>query len=388
MAQNRNAVRAGIFMILSVMGAIAIILAIGGSADFTAHFQRHLISFSLRDNIGGLRRGDDVRLGGFKVGSVEDIEFVKKGSEGNGGPPSDCLVVTIAVPQRYIIATDASVGIETTLTGVCSINISDLGSGPELSADTILAGKPDDFTVLRTRLSELVPKVTATVDVYKHAGEVLTADIHDLVGEFKLRIQKVSASAVKALDAIHDFLGPASGDFHQTVANVKDITGGLKTSIPPVMQKANELLTRMNDAVAKVRSTLNDIAVTVSNTKDITASVRDVVLSNHGKFNEIISSLKKTGDNLEQTSIEVRHSPWRLLYKPSPDEMANLNLYDAARQFAEGADELSDAASSLRDALKDKEADPAKVQKLYDDLSDKFAQFQQVEQQLWKKVQE
>jgi ABC-type transporter Mla subunit MlaD len=388
MARNRNAVRAGIFMLLSVAATIAIVLAIGGATSLTMHFQTRKISFNIADNIGGLRKGDDVRLGGFKVGSVDDIQFEKKGSQGSGNPETDSIVVSISLPQEYILATDAKVGIETTLTGACSVNISDLGNGPEVAADTILPGRPDDFTVLRAKLVDLMPKISATVDVYKRAGEVLTADIHDLAGELKIRIQKVAASAVNALDAIHDFLGPASGDFHETVANVKDITGGLKKSIPPITQKANELLTRLNEAVAKARLSLNDVATTISNTRDITASVRDVVLSNHGKFNEIIASLKKTGDNLEQTSVELRHSPWRLLYKPSPDEMANLNLYDAARQFADGADELSDAANSLRDALKEKDADPARVQKLYDDLSDKFSQFQQVEQDLWKKVQE
>jgi hypothetical protein len=31
--------------------------------------------------------------------------------------------------------------------------------------------------------------------------------------------------------------------------------------------------------------------------------------------------------------------------------MANLNLYDSARQFADGAGSLNDAALALRDAL-------------------------------------
>jgi hypothetical protein len=84
----------------------------------------------------------------------------------------------------------------------------------------------------------------------------------------------------------------------------------------------------------------------------------------------------------------VRRSPWRLLYKPAPGEMANLNLYDAARQFAEGAGDLNDAAVSLRDVLKDPDAKPEHVQKLMDRLDASFSEFQTVEQKLWTSVKQ
>jgi hypothetical protein len=99
-------------------------------------------------------------------------------------------------------------------------------------------------------------------------------------------------------------------------------------------------------------------------------------------------SLKTTSDNLKDASVEIRHSPWRLLYQPKPDEVANLNIYDSVRQFAEGADSLDDAAASLRDALKDPNADPEQVKRLMLHLNDSFAQFQQVQDKLWKEIKE
>ena len=80
MAKNRNALGAGIFMVISLAGAIAIVIGIAGSGQFTQHFATHMVSFKLQDNLGGLRKGDDVRLGGLKVGSVENIFFVARGS--------------------------------------------------------------------------------------------------------------------------------------------------------------------------------------------------------------------------------------------------------------------------------------------------------------------
>ena len=68
--------------------------------------------------------------------------------------------------------------------------------------------------------------------------------------------------------------------------------------------------------------------------------------------------------------------------------MSNLNLYDAARQFSDGAGESNDAACALRDALQDKNADPQQLQKLMQKLDASFDHFNQVEKTLWEGVKE
>ena len=68
--------------------------------------------------------------------------------------------------------------------------------------------------------------------------------------------------------------------------------------------------------------------------------------------------------------------------------MANLNLYDSARQFADGAGSLNDAALALRDALANKNADPEQVKELLKKLDERFANFRHVEDKLWTQVQQ
>jgi hypothetical protein len=98
--------------------------------------------------------------------------------------------------------------------------------------------------------------------------------------------------------------------------------------------------------------------------------------------------VKDAGVNMKYATAEIRHSPWRLLYKPRPGEVANLTLFDAARDFAEGANDMSDAANALRDALKDPQANPQMIQKLVNQLDESFGKFQTVEDTLWKRVKE
>ena len=154
------------------------------------------------------------------------------------------------------------------------------------------------------------------------------------------------------------------------------------------MDDLHVVLDKAKGTVDSVTVALEDVKKTVANTRDITATGRSIVIDNRSKFDSMISSLKATGDNLKAATTEIRHSPWRLLYKPGPGEVANLNLYDTARQFSEGANSLNDAASALRDALKDPNADQKKVQELIDQLDKSFNNFNQVEDELWKSVKE
>src|SRR5258705_7340940 len=131
---------------------------------------------------------------------------------------------------------------------------------------------------------------------------------------------------------------------------------------------------------------MSDVQATMASAKDLAAGARAVVVGNKTKLENMIASLKTAGNNLKAATAEIRRSPWRLLYKPAKGEMANLNLYDAARQFAEGANDMNDAATALRDALNSKDVDGKQLQSLVDKLDESFTSFQKVETVLWEKV--
>jgi len=389
MAKQRNALRAGVVILISIAAAIAIILAIAGIDRFTTKFaQRHVI-FSLADDIGGLRQGDEVRLGGLRIGTVSYIHFVGHGSEGNGEPTEDLIDVDIAVPVEYHLNTDAVVGIETTVTGVTTMNISDLGSGPELTDNQSIRGEPSLITQLGRTVTAISPQVA---DDLKQLHQTLASinraadDAHVLESEGRKHLADVSASATGALDSIHGWLGPSTGDFHQSMAHVRSITAEVDHDLPPMAASASDVLKHADSAVKKADASLDDVKVIVGHLRSTSAAIRSVVLQNQSRFGEIVAGLRATSDNLDAASIEIRSSPWRLLYKPAPNEIANLNIYDAARQFAQGASDMDDAAAALRDSLKDPDVKPATVQKLYDALTERFEHFKEVEDDLWQKV--
>ncbi|HEY1923172.1 MAG TPA: MlaD family protein [Tepidisphaeraceae bacterium] len=403
MAKQRNALRAGIFMLVSLVLIVFVIVAISGAAKFTQSFKTYPVAFSLQDDIGGLRAGDDVRIGGLKVGSVRDITIDQEKS---------AVIVIVDIPAKYAIAKDANVQVQHGLTGAAGININDLGTGGALAANEYLRGNPDSLTGLARQLSGIGGDLHKTLANFRVASDKLNVDLdkfaqtsdsftatgfaatntvqelHVRIPELLTRVDNLADSGIRLLDTWRNFLGPSSGDFHQTVANLNHVTGDIRQRLPDVLDRLHGILTKVDIAVGRATSALTEIQGASGNLNVATGTLRSILVDNKSKLNSLIESLKATSDNLKYASVEIRHSPWRLLYQPKPDEVANLNIYDSVRQFAEGADSLDDAASALRDQLKDPNADPVQVKRLMQHLDDSFANFQNVQQKLWKEVRE
>jgi phospholipid/cholesterol/gamma-HCH transport system substrate-binding protein len=400
MKRERNDLKAGIFILLSLVLIVGVIIAIKGIGRLLEPSQEATVVFNLSDDIGGLRAGGDVRIGGFKVGVVRDIELI----ESPGKAPQ--IVVRCSVPARFQIRKDARVRVQDTLTGSSWLNFDSLGTpgGPLLAGTDTLTGRPSAMSTLLASASDVapeirdtvrdvrtvtVPKVNNAVDHYTLVAQHGTALIKHVRSKIDPIVDRYYALADTAKDAaghLRDIFGETKGDFKTTMANISTATGTVKEKLPPIMEKIDGTLTKVQTAVDSANVALEDVKVTATNVKDVSASARSVIVGNRSKIDGMIASLKTTGDNLKYASAEIRRSPWRLLYKPSPGEVANLNLYDSARQFAEGANDLNDAASALRDALQDPDVTQQQVLGLVERLDKSFANFSQIEKALWEQV--
>jgi ABC-type transporter Mla subunit MlaD len=331
------------------------------------------------------------------MGDVRDVQIRQVPAVGDE-PKHPAVVVFIDLPARFTIGADAGVSVQRTLTGTAAINIDSLGGATPLAAGEYLRGQPDPLTglisnlkVASVRLNTDLAKLGDTADSFTMTGFAATQTVQDLhvrMPDIVARYDEVCEAAVSMLGTVHNLLGPSTTDFHATIAHLRGISADLHEKLPAILDRLHGILGNADIAVGRAAQAMADIETAATNTRDVTRSLRSVLMDNRSKLDGIIASLNTTSENLKYASIEIRHSPWRLLYQPKPDEMSNLNLYDSVRQFAQGADSLDDAAGALRDALHDKNADPQQVKKLMDHLNDTFTQFQQVEQKMWSDIKQ
>ena len=378
MTQERNALKAGVFIIATIAIAIGIIISIKGLGRFIEPNQIRTVRFALADDIGGLREGDDVRLGGYKVGTVRNIDAVDLEKDPH-------IVIVFALPRKYELREGARVGVQTGITGASVLNIESLGRGQPLPENQALAGVADPKTALLASLGKASPRFES---IMTKVDETTVPEVNKTVVAVREKFGNVSDRTSETMVEMRDLLGDTKSDFRGTVHNLNETTGTLRERLPETMDRLNSALKQVNDTLASTESALEDVKKTVANTREISASAKGLIVGNKSKIDGMITSLKTTGDNLKFASSEIRRSPWRLLYKPGKGEMANLNLYDSARQFAEGANDLNDAASALRDALANKEADEAQIKKLVERLDKSFANFGDVEEKLWTSVRQ
>jgi hypothetical protein len=257
---------------------------------------------------------------------------------------------------------------------------------------------PEIASAVRDLRTTTIPKVNDAVD---KAGDTLTSfretgkQSAELVTSLRSQVDKITGRwytladrAAEAAAAIRDLFGETKGDFRSSVANISAMTANMREKIPPLLTRADDVIAKVQKSMDSVLASLEDVRKTSANARDLSASTRDLIVGNRTKIDDMIASLKSAGDNLKFATAEIRRSPWRLLYKPKPGEVANLNIYDSARQFAEGANDLNDAAAALRDALQKPNVSQDEVKKLLDRLDKTFNGFQQVEQTLWDRVRE
>src|ERR1700683_2208098 len=100
MTKDRNAFLAGVFVLASTALVILILVSIEGSAVFLEPVHVLCARFRLADNIGGLSVGDEVRVGGAKVGSVRSIDF------DNSGKGDPTIMVSFTMPRHFVVRSD------------------------------------------------------------------------------------------------------------------------------------------------------------------------------------------------------------------------------------------------------------------------------------------
>lgn len=370
MPTDKNALRAGLFIVAAVALAAGVLVAIQGSRHWLEPTHTVTAAFELTENLGGLKTGDPVRVGGFDQGNVSAIRFV------TGRPPH--IEVEFSLPKKYELHVDANVGVEQALTGSANLNVIDFGHGETWKEGTVLDGRPSALTTFYT----LAPEITGLVAAVRSK----VGPAYDRYDKTLTHADGAVIEAKKAMLAFTDFLGGSGPDLRGTLANLNKATDTFHQRLPKTLDKADAFIDETKNTVADARHTLADAKAALVSARDTISDAHNIITRNRSRIDNILTSVRETAGNLEGASAEIRRSPWRLLYKPSADEVNNLQLYDTTRQFARAASQLNDAAGAVRDAAADPDVDRKQLQTLLNDLQTTFGKYQKVEQTFWQGV--
>ncbi|MCA9295393.1 MAG: hypothetical protein KC983_02730 [Phycisphaerales bacterium] len=234
---------------------------------------------------------------------------------------------------------------------------------PEMVADAkeflaLLGRVPDDYDAY------IIPVLDDIRNVVDDAAE----NRYPSWAESVDRVMTWAESMTGRVEAIVD-------ESHGSVKDVRSMIADNRPKVDRTLDNIEQSSAKVGDITAKVESFTDDALVISDDIKAISADARerapeimataervlgrgqdaiDEAVALMGRvqqdyegwssdFNESLGNAALASQQIKLATIEIRRSPWKILYRPSSDELDHELLYEAARSFALGVTDLKTA---------------------------------------------
>jgi ABC-type transporter Mla subunit MlaD len=394
---KRNNVLAGMFVVGSLLLAVAIAFVLGDVLGNLGEKNRFAVRFPTAVGVTGLQSGAEVTFAGLPVGRVESITpFHAEGSD----TPATAMDVVISVDARVRLFEDALADLSPPiLGGVSRINFASAGQGPVGPDDALAAlavnngnGVLEPGEIVRGRFApSILAQLGFTVDDAVRIRNAI-ADVEAITATARSTAARVDRMA----GTIEPTLEQTLADVSESVGNVRAFTRrfgedewGLRvdsilSNADRTMSAGPGLIEDAQTVVASARTIIDEQAATLGrimgNAEAVTERVRYETMDQAGDLMRegtlAAASFRRVGDQTgsllvsarpdlvatlanarsisEQSRLfldEVRAQPWRLLNKPSRADLEREPLYAAARAYAGAVADLRAASEALDAAV-------------------------------------
>ena len=315
MAEKRDQVFVGLFVLIAAAVLIGMVFAISGAFGRTSKTYHAYFPFA-----GGLERGATVRYaGGPKVGRVEKLAI---------DPQNPARIdVVFSVQTDLPVKTDSHVKI---------MSISPLG-------DNHLEVLPGGAQTALAPPGFLLPS-----DTYLDFN-VLTAQINDLAPQAKLLIQSLNDRAADlkvTVDRVNELLSAENrANLSATLAGTRGLIeenrpqiksaiqhlDSVSQKLEPLLQdlhkdseEANQALTHL-DAVlgensADVRQSVIELRKSLTTLTDITGRLDQTLDVNTENIDELLDNFRGVSQNLKEFTSTIKRRPYTLIRATNPPD--------------------------------------------------------------------
>ena len=392
-AQSNN-IRAGAFILLATALGISVFVILSGWNPFEKRIP-YKVRFTVDQGVDGLASGSDVKVGGLIKGTVTGI--TPQFTPGKGQTEKlDSILVDFQVDKDVSLWSNAEVTRYMPLLGggawlnfdnvgqpvdADGKNHQALGPGGELNASaaggmlaTLLG--PSNAAKTGQALSNIedftdfldtIPKAwdADVVPMLADADAVLTNMRTDYgtwsgqVTEFLDRADSAAGKLDSVLDDVPTLMASAQKDLDQ-VGDILDANGDkIATALDNIVVMTNDgkviFEEIRTDTMGKINTILDDGERGLDAFSNALTQIEGALTSRLPSLEMMLADLRQAGAQLKLTALEVRRSPWKLLYTPSTDEVAHENLYESARSYVMATNDLEAAALAFKQVF---EIDP------------------------------
>lgn len=406
------------------------------------------VIFPHSEPMAPVTEGSDVLLSGaLKVGQVTAVRFETTSVESpRGSQPSLVIAVDAEIVQALPLYGDCRISTDMPLIGgTGTLVIQFVGTPGVPLPPGPIHGLPSEgaaaFANITRRLSEpggIIDRVdqmlnpdlegslmnrliTTLADVNVITGELrlqLTVEERDtLLGKMQAildELQEMStalsdqaqaavpgsimAKLSSALDLVHadlqmvlEMIRDSQPLVHDALDNLRHATRVIDQDVVGTLAAQMDLANSAS-LLAKAHSAMEDVNSVTANFKSVSELVRNLLVVDGQKVSIILDNLQEMSAQLSATSRELRLNPARLIWGPSRGEQKRIAAFQAARDFAQAAESLDQAATDLRNILQAvppgelSPDDRRRIQEMYQALQAAFDRFEQAQRYFWEQM--
>lgn len=417
---SRNNILAGTLFIVSVIATVVLVALLGGGLE-RLNKRAYVVAFDLETGVEGIDSGSVVKLGGRSIGYVSAVTF-----QPEGGQSIDEIHVEIAVSKDITLYEGTVALLEKPLLGATStINFVTLGNGPAIAEDAPIPGRlappgflaqagygEDQKTKVQTiidRADEITKDVKESTswfnDSIRPQADSIAADVKTVssdIGEkwpaWSERVDSLFGDVDTVRDDVRAFLANLDGRTDQVRDaltsvqrylddNEQTIREGIAHA-ESVFEKSDAFMDTLNGELTEAaKGLLADGQDAINRGGKAVDEARAVIAEQRPNINASLANFRLTSDQLKDTLLEIRASPWRLLYRPDMRELEYELLYNSARSYARAVGEMriltdrmeallarpqSDLTDADREAIAGFVDDLARTRESYEKVEDAF----------------
>ncbi|MEE9130628.1 MAG: hypothetical protein V3T84_11470 [Phycisphaerales bacterium] len=406
----RNNARAGVFVSVTLLLAVGVVIILTDVWEtVTKQTDQYTVTFDVAGGVRNLKEGADVRVGGLGMGKVLAVE-----PRIHAGEAFDKIDVDFSIFQPAVLYADAQILVTSPLIGadawldIPSVGTPDSGSFPEDG----IAG----ITGIGALTTILGPENAAKAGEMFNDAKEFTEFLATMPQEYDQRVVPIldnADSAAGDLAALTETIRQENWPrWSASVDNVMDWANSTTGKLDEIFEHGRGILA---DNRPKINTTIDNLKASSETVREVTDRVKEETVDRihtlldtgqsamdtavavledvNREFDALVPDIRDTLANarlaaqqFKLTMIEVRRSPWKLIHRPSVNELEHELLYGAARSFALAASDLKAASESVRRVLDyhsdQMAADPQTAQRLNTFLLDSLSTYEKAQQDL------
>lgn len=315
MAEKRDQVFVGLFVLIAAAVLIGMVFAISGAFGRTSKTYHAYFPFA-----GGLERGATVRYaGGPKVGRVEKLAI---------DPQNPARIdVVFSVQTDLPVKTDSHVKIMS-ISPLGDNHLEVLPGGAQtalappgflLPSDTYL-----DFNALTAQINDLAPQ-----------AKLLIQSLNDRAADLKVTVDRVNellsaenrANLSATLAGTRGVIEENRPQIKSTIQHLDSVSQKLEPLLQDLhkdSEEANQALTHL-DAVlgensADVRQSVIELRKSLATLTDITGRLDQTLDVNTENIDELLDNFRRVSQNLKEFTNTIKRRPYTLIRATNPPD--------------------------------------------------------------------